>query len=340
MALILLIVAALDLAYITRPLKYDERFTLEHYAITPDRALFSYSTPNNHMLHSLLVWSMTALAGDSRVAARFPTFALALISVALTYRLARRMLDPPTGHAAAALLGSTLAFAEYSINARGYTLTLVLTLLLAERLLYPDHALTRCCRRAVLFICGALVLTLPSMIVLIGAAALWLAWDAGRLPLRAYVHRWRPLIVGAGIGGLFYVPPLIVGDMQSHMQRFGYTDPLETFTGWLGMVFSTDGASVVFAVGCLVGGVALWTRPRLRPVRRWTLAALGCALVLGLAQWALTGRLFYPRNYLYLLAVLCPVGGLGLRIIFGRHVTWVAAGLLLVSAIPFQALGG
>ncbi|MEO8393863.1 MAG: hypothetical protein ABI700_12800, partial [Chloroflexota bacterium] len=164
--IIVLVLAAnaLYAPYINRIMMCDEANTLYQYADDLLRALFSYATPNNHMLHSALVWTITNLAGTSPVAVRFVALSSALLATALMFRVASRFAGFRAGVAAAAFLIATLSFADYAVNARGYTLSVALTLLLIDRLFLTRSIYTRRYRYSLLLISFALILLLPSMI--------------------------------------------------------------------------------------------------------------------------------------------------------------------------------
>src|SRR5215470_2303126 len=91
---------ALYAPYINRIMFCDEANTLYQYASSLVRALFSYATPNNHMLHSALVWGVTNLAGSSPVAVRFVALSSALLATALMFRVASRAASLRSGIAA------------------------------------------------------------------------------------------------------------------------------------------------------------------------------------------------------------------------------------------------
>src|SRR6185312_135279 len=111
---------ALYAPYINRIMMCDEANTLYQYAASLVRALLSYATPNNHMLHSALVWGVTNLAGTSTVAVRFVALSSALLATALMFRVASRFASYRAGVAAAVFMMTTLTFADYAVNARGY----------------------------------------------------------------------------------------------------------------------------------------------------------------------------------------------------------------------------
>ncbi len=120
-------------SFVSRTIQYDEAYTLRHFAVHPGIALLSYTEPNNHMLHSLLVWVSTTLAGMSLVAVRFPALLMALLAVAMMYRVGCRLGGWQVGLLAAAFLVTNGVFADYAVNARGYTLAIFLTLALVDQ---------------------------------------------------------------------------------------------------------------------------------------------------------------------------------------------------------------
>jgi hypothetical protein len=128
--LLLLIFAALTIPYLNRTMQYDEAYTVRHFAVSPVRALFSYTDPNNHLLHSFIVWGISLVSGTSPVAVRFPAFGFALLSLGMMFRLGKRLINFEGGVMAAILLATNLTFADYAVNARGYTLSIFLALAL------------------------------------------------------------------------------------------------------------------------------------------------------------------------------------------------------------------
>ena len=66
LALIVAIGAAIRLAYLNEPMRYDEAYSFLHYAPLPLGALVrTYDTANNHILSNLLVhFSYYHLGGD------------------------------------------------------------------------------------------------------------------------------------------------------------------------------------------------------------------------------------------------------------------------------------
>jgi hypothetical protein len=328
---LLLLFYALTLPHITRTMQYDEAYTLRYFAISPVRALFSYTDPNNHFLHSFAVWLMRSIGGESVVTARFPAFAFALLSLAMLYRFSGRIADRSVGIAAAAILAGTFAFADYAINARGYTLSIFLSLALIDLLFVGKARPTRVRRYLTIFLSAALIITLPSMIVLIAAAFVWCFWNM-RQKRRGYSAFLIPLIMGVFIGGLFYLPSLAAGEIAEQLARFGST-PVETLAEWFGLILSSPLAIGVLGLAVLGALIA--------PRRLWqiTLFVIGTALVLLLMQFILTGKTFFGRNYIYLLPIIFLFSAVTIAYIFKRYTpVFSLIALLLIGLISFSQL--
>ena len=156
-----------------RPVQYDEAFTYLRYARSPLIALFAYELPNNHLIHSFGVWLTTSLMGDSLLAIRFVSIASALLCAAQLIRLTARLSTLSAGLLAASLLAVIPMWAEMVVNARGYTLSAFLTLVFIEMIYFSGTTPSRNRTRALLGVCVLLMLTLPTMALLIAAGCLW-----------------------------------------------------------------------------------------------------------------------------------------------------------------------
>jgi hypothetical protein len=116
------------------PMRYDEAFTfLVYVAPTGLRQLFNYSTPNNHLLHTLLVKAASLLFGQSPWGLRMPAFLAGVAIVPAVAGLACKV----SGRRSAGLIAAVLACSssiliEYSVNARGYSLICLFALLQAH----------------------------------------------------------------------------------------------------------------------------------------------------------------------------------------------------------------
>lgn len=338
---------ALTVPYANRVMFCDEANTLYQYASDPIRALFSYATPNNHMLHSIQIGAITSLAGQSSPVVRFPALAAAAIALALAYRVAARLMPGPNrqrrraGLAAAALLATAFGFADYAINARGYTFAIVLTLVLIDLLFAenPARFRRRTHRFSVMATAAALVLTLPTIVLASGPAWLWLLARARRD--RRFLEPVAALAFGTLAGAVPYLPSLAAGLIGSHLGMFGEFDFGLMANGRLAMAFSTTSAPALGAAFALAVLAGAWASARTHPPAVLVAAVLvGTALLAAAGQFSLTGKVLFARNFLYLLAPLAVLGGIGAAWALRRATAPAAALALALSIGPFALLDG
>lgn len=173
--LILAVGAAARLVFIQRAVEYDEAYTYIEFARHPVRQIITdYHHPNNHVLHTLLVHLSTRLFGGGLWAVRLPACAAGVLILPAVYALGRRLYRPWTGLAAAGLLAVTPAMIFYSVNARGYTLLTLCSVLL---FLLADSARARKNRAAWALMALVTALgfyTIPTMLYPFGILAAWL----------------------------------------------------------------------------------------------------------------------------------------------------------------------
>ncbi len=104
------------------PITYDEAYTYLHFATKPVSQIFrDYHVPNNHILHSLMVRSVTLGFGNSEIAIRVPALiggGILLLSVVI---MAQRF-PVQIGVTWVALVALTPMVLEYNAMARGYSL--------------------------------------------------------------------------------------------------------------------------------------------------------------------------------------------------------------------------
>jgi hypothetical protein len=220
---------------------------------------------------------------------------------------------------AAIWLGSCYALVYYVPYARGYTLSVLLTLILSDFLFNKPPELTRRQRRGSFALSFLLVLTLPTMLLLIIAVLAW-RWRVSR---RSWLEHYAlPLGMGAACALPFYAYGLVTPFLRE--QTLGITLP-ELSAELLAAYGGVGMAALV------VGGGALWRggQSALSSLSRWV---IGTALGLGLLQLFLTQRMPFLRNYTYWLPffVLSAANWLGTRLRW-RGVLLLATGLWLVG---------
>ena len=177
--LILALAFALRGLHLRDPICYDEAFTFLVYASRPfSEALSDYSTPNNHLFHTLLVRLSCLCLGGEPWSLRLPAFVAGLLLVPVAYVVLRALLGKDAALISTALLASSPALIGFSANARGYSLVGLLSLLLIGLGKHLKHRLSAA--GWLLFaVFGALGLyTIPVMLFPLGAVLLWLVLSA------------------------------------------------------------------------------------------------------------------------------------------------------------------
>lgn len=122
--LIILIGIVLRTLYINAPIRYDEAFTFFEFGSSPPPySWVNYSYPNNHILHSILIWVSTHIFGNSLIAIRLPAIFGGILILFLSCQLLRK-LNASNGSLIIAL--AMICFSHwlmiYTANARGYSL--------------------------------------------------------------------------------------------------------------------------------------------------------------------------------------------------------------------------
>lgn len=311
---LLLLACALWIPNLNHTMTGDEAITIMTYATRLPIALIDYSEPNNHILHTALVWVMLQVFPHAPLFARLPALSASLMGIALMYRLSRAYLPIIPSLLAAAWLMLTPDYSAYAILARGYSLTMLSALALWWWGIEHPRP------RLVMLVTFLMVLTLPTMGLLVIATFVW-AWRWNRRLL-------MPLMVGSVVASLFYLPSVWFGLLQQHVNAYGYSDPVLLMTH-----VSLIAWSPMLLVICVASGIMQQQThcPTFKPSRRaWIIMVIGVALILSYAVWLLTGKLVYDRNTLYLLPffIMPSVSGLWQRL----GVRGVAIACVVLSA--------
>ena len=193
LGVITIIGLALRVLNLNRPILYDEAFTFIHYASRSFKyMLAAYSAPNNHIFHTLLVGIAYRLFGGHPWIMRLPAFISGVLGIPVTYLTARRFFTVPQSLAASALFAAAAGFINYSTNGRGYTLIILLALLLAN---FGALLVEKQSRSALIAygIAGALgFYTIPVFLYPMAGVSLWVAvtYLTGQDPWHS---KWRRL---------------------------------------------------------------------------------------------------------------------------------------------------
>jgi hypothetical protein len=188
---------------VTRPMGTDESASFIYYAAQPLWVPITiYGSPNNHVLHSVLMHIAWTLFGSAEWALRLPAFLAGIAIIPLTY-FASRALGDRGALLAAGLAASAPTLADYSTNARGYTLlccfVLICTIAMAR--------IIRDGKGQIVFAVSAALgfFTVPVMLYPFAMLAVW----GRRKGLRAVIAAialtlllYAPVLIVSGIGSL------------------------------------------------------------------------------------------------------------------------------------------
>ena len=155
-------------------LNHDEVYTYQVFASKPYAEILStYSVPNNHLLHTLLVRLTTQCFGSSEWSIRLPALLAGLLALPVIYTLGRNLFAAPRiALAATWLLALAPPHIHYSHTARGYSLLFLCSLL---SLLWLWRALHGCglWLLAFVLVCSLGAYVLPSGGIYMLALGFW-----------------------------------------------------------------------------------------------------------------------------------------------------------------------
>lgn len=116
----------LRLRFLNGPANYDEAYSLLNYAQRPwYEAVSDYSSPNNHLLNSLLMHVCYRIWGQQEWAMRLPVLAAGVALIAAVYLWGRSWWDERGALLAAGLVACAPMLVTYSTEARGYILVAI-----------------------------------------------------------------------------------------------------------------------------------------------------------------------------------------------------------------------
>lgn len=167
--------------YLTQPMRYDESVTYLYFASQSwTTVVSSYTYPNNHVFHSLLVKAFATVLGDDPWVLRLPAFIAGVAMIPATYAVGRRLFGSDAALIGAALVSASGALAFYSTNARGYTMICLASLLLANALLTLRERSSMAQWSVVVVVTALGMWTVPVMLYPAGGLALWFVLSALR----------------------------------------------------------------------------------------------------------------------------------------------------------------
>ena len=281
-------------------MRVDEAATYLYYIRKPPLyGLVSYTLPNNHVFHTLLVSVSTFLFGNHPWVIRIPAFAAGVTMIPLAFVVARQLHGEAAGLITAAFVASSSILIEYSTNARGYTIVAALFLgLLALRPALMQGEARAWRWFAILSALG--FFTIPTMLFPFGVVVAWLAVSIARVPgeerpvLRAHLAR--------GIGLTFlltaaaYLPAILwTGPHVVFANRFVVSRPWDLWLSLMRPLLSSiwSGWNGGLGVVGMALFLALFAIGLVRDRSRLALIAVAwCGLVVVAGRWYVFARVW------------------------------------------------
>ena len=161
--------------FLAEPMRHGESYTFLNFVNQGPFFLFYYPLPNNHVLHTLFVKFSTLIWGAHPVSIRFPAFLFGIASIPLIFCLCRKVMHQRCGILAATAMAVVPCMVGPSVNARGYSLLIFLTLALAFVGMHVVERPSLLGWAVVSLIASLGMLTVPTMVFAIAGVYLWLA---------------------------------------------------------------------------------------------------------------------------------------------------------------------
>jgi 4-amino-4-deoxy-L-arabinose transferase-like glycosyltransferase len=301
-------------SFLDVPLRYDEATTFVNYVSKPIYvALSNYSAPNNHLLHTALAYAATHVGGTGEIALRMPALVAGVAVVPVTYVLGRSLYGGAAGLLAAGLVAGSSTLVEYSANARGYTILLLLaTLGLIAAARYVERG-THGSLAALAVTAGLGLFTIPTMVYAFAGTLAWVGLSMVRngRPLRGIV---RPLawctLGGAALAAILYVPVLAVSGPRAIVANEYVTAlPVTTFVDQLdGHLLETARAwtrDLPVAVTAILTASLVASLAFHRRIARTRVPVLPVLVAVALVMIVAQRTIPFPRVWLYLVPVAC-----------------------------------
>ena len=196
------------------PLIEDEAISFNRYIDVPWKELIlTYQDTNQHTLFLLLSKFSILIFGESEVVFRFPSLLVGILSIPLTYLLGLAIKIPwPSALTSAVLMGLSWPQLKYSLEGRGYGLTMFLVLLATYSAVRFLNGSPRIWGSVLIGSGFAMTLALPSnLFFLVGLTvftilAKSLEWEEGQFRIKKMFWISIPfLLMFALVGGYFLI---------------------------------------------------------------------------------------------------------------------------------------
>lgn len=131
LALITIFSFLIRIPLLWQPMNHDESYSSVIFAFEPlYKSLADYHFPNNHVFNTFLVHITYLIFGPQEWAVRLPAFSAGVLLAPLGFILAERWYGKRTAWLAGIMIATMPELIRYSVNARGYSIMALLTLLI------------------------------------------------------------------------------------------------------------------------------------------------------------------------------------------------------------------
>lgn len=215
--------------YINLDFWRDEMYTLDYFVFVPSiKILTDYQMPNNHIFSNLLNRIYTFVFGlDDIEIIQYPwkmrilMIFYTLVTFIFVYRIGKDFLGHLSGVLAIAVLGSTLPFLNFSVQVRGYSLSITLVSILMYYILRYCKEGRKRNALVILLATSTLIYTIPSNVYIVASivvywACVWsfLNWHNRRFLEYSHKEKNRiitifvSIVAGGVIAVALYLPIL------------------------------------------------------------------------------------------------------------------------------------
>ena len=319
---VLLLGTLLRFLLLDRPLLHDEAYTMFTWGRSDlPFAISDYHLPNNHILNTIFVNLIYHLGARSAWLLRIPVFISGILLIFFTWLLGKYLYNDFAGITAATFVAFFPYIVEYSVNARGYEIQALLTVLSVGLALYAKRRNNSFSWFLLVIISSLNFFTIPTSLYPFGGICLWLIIEGiskkgkerkniiiGVVFTIVFVAilttlLYSPLITHSGIKSLFgnvFIKPVEKSIFLSTL----YTrikESADVFFGSVPRLFS-----VILLMGIILSSAAFkkYTEEKLSPL---TAMLFFLIIIIPLQRPNL-----WPRTllYLYPLILISAAGGL------------------------------
>jgi hypothetical protein len=212
-SVIFILALSLRLPTLASPLIEDEAISFNRYIDKPwDSLIYNYYDTNQHTLFLLLSKFSIWVLGESEIAYRLPSLIAGIFSIPLVYLLGRAINIPWSSSAIAALLmGVSWPHLKYSLEGRGYSLTVFIVLLATYSAIQLLNDSRLRWGSVFIFAGFAMVTTLPSNLFFLGGLAVftvftkYLESKESTFPIKNIIWTGIPALITFVLIGVYFL---------------------------------------------------------------------------------------------------------------------------------------